>query len=284
MKNFYILTDALEYIEENICENLDSQMIADYCYVSLSSLQKLFRLGLHISIKEYIDKRKMCLAARDILHSDMKLIDIAYKYQFSSPESFTRAFTRVWKETPSSYRKHWKFSGIFPKINYEVPNSQQTKYEKGVSLTMAFRKVDISEAYENFRDMSNSYVICFDIIGMMSINAISHDAGDLAIVEVCRRIDEISSDQMLQLRIGGDEFALATGLDDIHEVERIAQQILSKNGCTIRWKEKEIPISLRAGYIRIPEKNLRYSDFFTNMHQTLHQVRINERSELKTES
>jgi len=40
MKNFYVLTDALKYIEDNICEEIDSQNVADSCNVSLSSLQK----------------------------------------------------------------------------------------------------------------------------------------------------------------------------------------------------------------------------------------------------
>ena len=52
MKNFYILTDALAYIEKNICEDIDSQSVADSCGVSLSSLQKLFRLALNKSVKD----------------------------------------------------------------------------------------------------------------------------------------------------------------------------------------------------------------------------------------
>ena len=39
MKNFYILTDALAYIEKNICEDIDSQSVADSCGVSLSSIK-----------------------------------------------------------------------------------------------------------------------------------------------------------------------------------------------------------------------------------------------------
>ncbi|MCI8373033.1 MAG: helix-turn-helix domain-containing protein [Lachnospiraceae bacterium] len=266
MRNFYILTEALEYIEQNICENINSQMIADYCCVSLSSLQKLFRIGLHLSIKEYIEKRRMCLAARDILHSNKKLIDIAYQYQFSSPESFTRAFTRIWNETPSSYRKHWKFSGLFPRINYD--------YKEGGRI-MASKNVDISEAYETFRSMSNSYVICFDIIKMMAINNISHEAGDLAIIEVCKRIDAVSSDQMLLFRFGGDEFALVTGLDDLEETQKIAQQILSKNEEPIYWQDQKIPVSVRAGYTRIPEKSLYKGDFFIELHNTVHKIKTN---------
>ncbi len=80
MKNFYILTDALEYIEKNICEDFHSKDVADYCGVSLFSLQKMFRLALCRSVKDYIQRRRICLAAGDILDSNMKIIDIAYNF------------------------------------------------------------------------------------------------------------------------------------------------------------------------------------------------------------
>lgn len=193
MKNFYILTEALSYIEDNICGELNSQAVADYCGVSLSSLQKLFRLALHKSIKDYILRRRISLAAKDILDTDMKMIDIAYKYQFGSPESFARAFKKVWSETPTSYKKNWKFSGICPKLDYQ--------FEEGEDEEMAAKRVDVSEAYDEIRSMKGTYVICFDIIGLIPINDISREAGDLAILETARRIDSVCTENMIQLRI-----------------------------------------------------------------------------------
>ena len=57
-----------------------------------------------------------------------------------------------------------------------------------------------------------SYVVCFDINGLVAINDISTRAGDLAILEALTRVDSVATDDMLVLRIGGDEFALVTGL------------------------------------------------------------------------
>lgn len=267
VKNFFVLTDAVNYIEENICEEISPQMIADYCYVSLSSLQKLFRHALHKSIKEYISKRRMSLAAEDILKTDMAFTEIAYKYQFGSPEVFSRAFRKVWNESPSSYKKHWNFSGIFPKIDYH--------YEEGESEEMARKKVDIADAYEVFKSMKGTYVICFDIINLVPINDISFEAGDMAIIEAAKRIDEAREDNMLMFRIGGDEFALVSGLTDLKESEKLAEKILSKNGGEIMYKNQKIAVALRAGFTKVPEKNLRYSEFFTNMHQSIEESRRN---------
>lgn len=268
MKNFYVLTDALEYIEKNICEDFGSQAVADYCGVSLSSLQKLFRLAFHRSVRDYIQRRRICLAAKDILHSGMKMIDIAYKYQFGSPESFARAFKKVWNETPTSYKNSWKFSGIYPRLDYH--------YEEGADEEMAGKKVDISEAYDEIVKMRGSYVICFDIIGLIPINEISHEAGDVAIVESLRRIDQVAGDGMIPLRIGGDEFALITGSTERLYVDGLVQKVLSHNGECISWNKQDIPLNLRAAVIQIPEGVLNYDEFFTGMHEAIREKRNEE--------
>lgn len=269
MKNFYVLTDALAYIETNICEDFDSQAVADYCGVSLSSLQKLFRLALHRSVKDYISRRRISLAAKDILNTNMKMIDIAYKYQFGSPENFVRAFKKVWKTTPTEYKKTWNFSEICPKLDYQ--------YEEGADEDMAAKKVDISEAYDEICRMKGTYVICFDIVSLVPINDISREAGDLAILESLKRIDKVCTEEMLQLRIGGDEFALITGSEDESYVKKIMDEVLSHNGEIIQWKDREIPLSLRAGLIQVPDGNLRYSEFFTGMHEAINATRKKEK-------
>lgn len=267
MKNFFLLTDAVNFIEDNICEQFSCQDVADYCRVSLSSLQKLFRLAMHKSIKEYIGKRRISLAAEDILNTELSLTDIAYKYQFNSPEVFSRAFRKVWNDSPSSYKEHWRFSGIFPKIDYH--------YEEGADPEMARKKVDIMDAYDTFKSMKGTYVICFDIVNLTPINQLSTDAGDLAIVETAKRIDEARADDMLMFRIGGDEFALVSGLSDLQQAERLAEKVLCKNGEKIIYKNEEIALALRAAYTKIPEETLRYSEFFTSMHQSIEDSKSN---------
>jgi len=234
-------------------------MIADYCFVSLSSLQKLFRYALLLSIKEYIIKRRISLAAADILNTRLSITEIAYKYQFNSPETFCRAFKKVWNVSPSAYGKEWKFSAIFPKINYQ--------YVEGDDFSLARKKVDIADAYDVFKSMKGTYVICFDIVNLTHINGISRAAGDLAIAEAAKRIDEARGDDMLMLRIGSDEFALVTGLDNLDATEELAKKVLSRNCEAIEHKDRKIELSLRAAYTKIPDEPIRYSDFFTSMHQ-----------------
>lgn len=89
---------------------------------------------------------------------------------------------------------------------------------------MARKRVDISEAYEMFQHLERTCVVCFDIVGLMPINEISHEAGDKAILEAARRIDAIAEDDMLVMRIGGDEFALLPGKEDLLKAEDLMKK------------------------------------------------------------
>lgn len=60
------------------------------------------------SISEYIRNRKLSLAGHEILHTNNKIIDIALKYGYDSPDSFTKAFTRFHGSTPTEVCKGGK--------------------------------------------------------------------------------------------------------------------------------------------------------------------------------
>lgn len=260
MKKFMILTESIDFIERNLCEPITRKDISNHCYVALSTLEKLFRYALGTSIKSYISRRRMTQAAKDIANESSSITDIAMKYQYSSIEVFSRAFKRVWNVNPSEFTEKWRFTGIFPKINYE--------FKEGDDLYMARKRVDMSEAYDYFREHKGSYVLCFDIQNLIAVNDISKKAGDLAILETASRIEKSADDSMLLMRIGGDEFALITGLYDYEAVKDLSEKVMSKNGETINFDGKDLPLSLWCGITKIPE-SLRYNEFFTDMHEAI---------------
>ena len=133
---------------------------------------------------------------------------------------------------------------------------------------MARRKVDMSEAYDYMREKSGSYVLCFDVRHMTAFNDLSKKAGDLAILETAARIDRVATDDMLVMRIGGDEFALLTGLHDEQAAKAVADEVLKRNGDPIVFEEKAIPLSLWCGTTKIPE-TIRYNDLFNHLQKTI---------------
>lgn len=266
-KNFYLLSDALETIEAGLKEDISPQQVADACHCSLSSLQKLFRYVCRISIADYISRRRLTCCAKELIGTGKSVLAIAMDYGYHSAEVFTRAFSRVWGQTPASFRKTRRFAGICPKFDtLELQNG-------GNGMTGIFRKRDISELYDYLNQRKGTYVIAFDIKHMTPINDISVKAGDQAILEAMRRIEAAAEEDMLPLRVGGDEFVLATGLRDEKAVDAIARKVTDRNGDTFRWEDKDIPLSLHAAKSLIGDSTLRYSALFPEIEQVIDKAR-----------
>lgn len=260
MKNFCIFADAVGYIEENLCGDLKQEEIAAACCCSLSALQKVWRYCTHTSLKEYISKRRLTRCAEEIMNTDLTLTEIAMKYQYNSPEVFTRAFRKFWGISPSRFKSERHSTGFFPRI-LPVEQVQGGKHMG--------RRVDISELYDELQKKREGYVLCYDVVGLDETNKnLGRKVGDAVILEAFRRIDEAAGSEMIVFRIGGDEFAVVTGLSEKEAVEAEAKKVLSQNGKTILCEEKEIPVSLRAGAIRLGDDkkhSIRYNELFDHL-------------------
>lgn len=258
MEKFAVLTQALDYIESNICESISRKDMAAHCAYSLSSLEKMFRRAFHIGIADYINRRKITLASRELLQTDSTVLDIAMKYGYNSHEVFSRAFAKIWGENPSEYRKKRSFSEIYPRLD------EKHSYMGGIYMGSKF---DIAELYDLLKEMDGTCIISFDTVSLMSINdTYGHKAGDLVIAECLKRIDNEKSDEMIMFRIGGDEFVLLTGSDSIETAQRIGDNILKHNGETVTSDGTDIPVSMRYGIMTLESRrNLRYGDLFTKL-------------------
>ncbi|MBO5475261.1 MAG: AraC family transcriptional regulator [Bacilli bacterium] len=100
-----VITKTIDYIEANILEDFNINDLSKEVYVSSLYLQKGFSIMCGYSISEYIRNRRLSLAALDLINTDDKVIDIAIKYLYDSPDSFTKAFTRFHGSTPLAVRK-----------------------------------------------------------------------------------------------------------------------------------------------------------------------------------
>jgi len=97
--------DAIDYIEKNITQELTIEDIAKQAYVSPFYFQKGFAMLCGYTVGEYIRQRRLSLAGSELIASDEKIIDLALKYGYDSPDSFTKAFSRFHGITPTAVRK-----------------------------------------------------------------------------------------------------------------------------------------------------------------------------------
>ncbi|KMJ55187.1 AraC family transcriptional regulator, partial [Bacillus sp. LL01] len=86
------MNHALHYIEENLASTIDLKEVANRAYCSEYHFKRLFTLLSGITISEYIRRRRLTLAALELKDIKVKVIDIAMKYGYQSPDAFSRAF------------------------------------------------------------------------------------------------------------------------------------------------------------------------------------------------
>lgn len=111
------LQNAIDYIEENLCDELEISKIAARAYLSPFYFQRVFNASCGLTVGEYIRNRRLSRAAEELSRSDVKVIDVALKYGYDSPDSFARAFTKFHGISPSSAKeKGAKIKGFAPLV------------------------------------------------------------------------------------------------------------------------------------------------------------------------
>lgn len=97
---------------------------------------------------------------------------------------------------------------------------------------------------------ADCFVVCFDVVGMVRINQLSREAGDLALMEAVRRIHAHTAAEMRIFRIGQDEFAVITRFEAAEQAETLSAAVLAHNGESFFYKGQSVPLFLRSWYGR----------------------------------
>ncbi|WP_313892046.1 AraC family transcriptional regulator [Psychrobacillus sp.] len=96
---------AIHYMEEHLLEDLSIEQIAKEANSSVFHFQRTFAILTDMSIADYIRRRRLTLAAQELINTTIKVIDLSFKYGYDTPEAFTKAFRKQHGVTPSDARK-----------------------------------------------------------------------------------------------------------------------------------------------------------------------------------
>jgi AraC family transcriptional regulator len=115
------MNKALKYIEDNLTEEIDFKEVAKRACCSEYHFTRMFSFLAGVTLSEYIRRRRLTLAAFDLMDSSStRVIYIAIKYGYSSPDSFTKAFQGVHGITPSEARHSGQPLKAFPRMSFQL--------------------------------------------------------------------------------------------------------------------------------------------------------------------
>lgn len=166
---------SLNYIEDHLLDKtLNNDVIAKAVYSSSSNFQRIFSLITGGTIADYIRCRKLTIAGEELANTDAKIIDIAFKYGYDTPESFTKAFVRFHGITPAKVRNGFgslrHFEPIVLRLTIEGGFTMNTKIISNITTIV---NTDMGENY-HFNGIARYIMQC---LGETSLSDYSLFAG-----------------------------------------------------------------------------------------------------------
>ncbi|WP_455716893.1 AraC family transcriptional regulator [Anaerosporobacter sp.] len=120
MDTFENMKNAIDYIEDNLDAEIEYERIAQIALCSQYHFQRMFTFLIGVPLSEYIRRRRLTLAAFDLQNSNEKVIDLALKYGYNSPDSFSRAFMAMHEVTPSKAREKGISLKAYPRVTFSL--------------------------------------------------------------------------------------------------------------------------------------------------------------------
>jgi AraC family transcriptional regulator len=114
------MNNAMAYIEEHVTEDIDYRKISKIAYCSEYHFKRMFSFLSGVSLSEYIRRRKLTLAAFDLKDRNLRIIDVAMKYGYSSADSFSRAFHSMHGILPSEARSNNIQLKAYPRMTFQL--------------------------------------------------------------------------------------------------------------------------------------------------------------------
>lgn len=147
------ISKAIDYIEEHITEPTDYTRAAKEACSSPFNFQRVFALLCGYTLGDYVRMRRLTLAGEELLSTDAKVIDVALKYGYDSPESFSRAFTRFHGVSPSAVRKGAairSFSRICVKLILTGGSIMEYRIEKKQAAKIICRRREFTKLGDDY--------------------------------------------------------------------------------------------------------------------------------------
>lgn len=145
------ISKAVSYIEKHIMEDITMYDVAEHVHVSPFYFHKGFSILCGYTVTAYIRNRRLALAGQELLAGDSTVMELAMKYGYDSPDSFTKAFTRFHGNSPSGVRKDKATIKAFAPLKLTISLKGGYTMDYRITKKEAFNVLAVSKefSYEN---------------------------------------------------------------------------------------------------------------------------------------
>ncbi len=144
------LQKAIDHIEDHLTDEIDYEAVAAQSFSSSYHFQRVFSILCGFTVGEYVRNRRLSLAGIELARGDVKVIDVALKYGYESPDSFAKAFWKFHGILPSQARNSGSglrsFSRLVLKISFEGGKAMNYRIEKKPEMILTGYKAHFTGA------------------------------------------------------------------------------------------------------------------------------------------
>lgn len=210
------LKKAIDYIEDNLDNDINFEIVAKEVGMSAFYFHRIFSAIIGISPTSYIRNRRLTVAAQEILKNNANILDIALKYGFESHEAFSRAFKN--------------FHGIVPKLA-KVNGNELKNYSK-VDIDCEFDSINPNKVL-NYRieERDNFVVIAlFRKFNLDKKNEIPEFWKEIKENRTLQKISDNYSKNTLGICIGTQnvfeyQYGIGREIEETEDVDRIKSEL-----------------------------------------------------------
>ncbi|MFD2627318.1 AraC family transcriptional regulator [Oceanobacillus kapialis] len=186
------MAESLAYMEERLDSGINVEEIAKIACMSKFHYQRMFTMLTGYTVAEYIRKRRLTLAAQELFHSNTKVIEVALKYGYETPESFSKAFRKLHGISPSVVRKHDQPLKAFPKLSFQIQLKGDEEMDYRIVKKEAFSVVGKSIKTSLVDGQNQSEVPAFweETRSEGLDKELTAHAGDTGIMGICMDFDK----------------------------------------------------------------------------------------------
>jgi AraC family transcriptional regulator len=135
------MTKALEYLEEHLQDEINLNEVARIACSSPFHFQRMFHVLTDVTVGEYVRRRRLSLAAQELVTTKEKVIEIALKYGYDSPESFARAFRKLHGISPSAAREPGVSLKVYSRLSFHITLKGDQEMDYKIVDKPAFRAI-----------------------------------------------------------------------------------------------------------------------------------------------
>ncbi|QHZ46040.1 AraC family transcriptional regulator [Bacillus sp. NSP9.1] len=139
------MNEAMSYIEKHLADDIDIKKAAKLALCSEYHFKRMFSFLAGVSLSEYIRRRRLTLAAFELKDGGAKVIDVAVKYGYRSPDAFTRAFQKLHGITPTEARNGSHMLKAYPPLTFQLTIKGGSEMNYRIEEKPAFRIVGIKK-------------------------------------------------------------------------------------------------------------------------------------------